>query len=153
VAPALIFLGLILLVDVVDFVEAFWRSAPGPGWETRWRALDPAESAWLAEMSRSRAWIRTLTDPEEIDLATGFHRHERRYRVYFDLEALPLMVAAGVLALAGLVPMAALGLVASTFALVRGIVLTLRERQIKKTYQQAMDNYLALTAPGPTPAT
>lgn len=142
-----------MLFDVIDFVETFWRSAPEPGWETRWRALDPAESAWLAEMSRSRDWLRTLTDPEEIDLATGFYRHERRYRVYVDLAALPFMVAAGCLALAGLVPVAMLGLAASAFTLVRAAVFYLRERQIKKTYQQAKDNYLALTASGPAPAT
>jgi Flp pilus assembly protein TadB len=145
------FLGVILLVDVAEFVDAFLWSASDPAWKTRWRALDPAESAWLAEMTRSRAWIGTLTDPEEVDLAKGFYRQERRFRVYFDLAALPFMVAAGVLALAGLLPISALGLVAGAFALIRGFALYLRERQIQKTYRQAKDNYLAMTTPESAP--
>lgn len=145
VISALIILGLTVLVDTVDFAEAFLSSHRDPTWETRWRALDPADSAWLAMMAGSRDWIATLTDPEEIALAKGFRRHERRHRVYIDLAALPFMLAAGVLALAGLLSPAALGLVASTFVLIRGPVLWRRERQIKKTYEQAKENYQAMT--------
>jgi hypothetical protein len=147
VIPGIIFLGVVFLTDLAEFVDAFWRSNPGPDWETRWKALDPAESAWLAEIARSRAWLATLTDPEEIELATGFHRHERRRRVYFDLAALPFLAAAGVLAIVGLLPISVLGIVAGAFACVRPIPIYLRERRIQKNYKQAKENYLAVTAP------
>jgi hypothetical protein len=83
-------------------------------------------------MAGSRDWLATLTDPEEIALARGFRRHERRYRLYVDLAALPFMAAAGVLALDGVFGPGVLGLVASTFILLRGFVVYLRERQIKR---------------------
>jgi uncharacterized membrane protein len=149
---AIAFLGVTVLVDVVEFAEAFWRSAPDPTWETRWKALDPAESAWLAVMGTSRAWLATLTDPEEIELAKGFYLHERRYRVYFGLAALPLMAAIGGLALIGVLPTSVLGLALGTFATLRGVAVYLRERQVKKNYRQAKDNYLAMTTPEPAPA-
>jgi hypothetical protein len=131
VLQGLIFLVLIVLIDVADFSDAFRSARRDPTWETRWRALDPSQSSWLAVMAGSRDWLATLTDPEEIALARGFRRHERRYRLYVDLAVLPFMIAAGVLAMAGLLPAGALGLVASTFILLRGLVVYLRERQIR----------------------
>lgn len=101
--PAIGLLGITLVIDVVDFAEVFWRSAPDPTWDTRWRSLDPTESTWLAYMATSRNWIATLSDPEEIALARGFRRHERRYVVYADLAVVPFVVAAAVLLVAGLV--------------------------------------------------
>ncbi len=149
VIQGVIFLGLTLLVDLIDFFEAFRSARRDPTWETRWRALDPAEGSWLAMMAGSRNWLATLTDPEEIALARGFRRHERRHRVYVDLAALPFMTAAGIFALAGLLTPGALGLVASTFLLLRGLVLYLRERRIKKNYEKAKATYVALTEPTP----
>ncbi len=145
-------MGVIVLVDGAEFFDTFWRSVPDPTWETRWRALDPSQSAWLALMATSRGWLGTLTDPEEIELATGFHRHERRYRVCFDLAALPFIGAAATLVLVGLVPVGVLGLAAGTFGLVRSLVLYHREQQIKNAYKQAKDDYRGMTAPEPAPA-
>ena len=145
-------LGVTVLVDVVEFVDSFWRSAPDPTWETRWRALDPAESAWLAVMATSRNWLATLTDPEEIALAKGFRRHERRRVVYFDLAGLPFLAAVVAFSLIGLADPSIVGLAFSTLLLLRGVPIYLRGRQIKKTYERAKANYLALTAPEPAPA-
>lgn len=150
VISAITFLGITVLIDVAEFIDAFWRSAPDPSWETRWKALDPAESTWLAEMSRSRAWLATLTDPEEIELARGFYRRERRHRVYLDLTALPFIAAAGALVLTGALPLEVLGVVGGGFICIRGVVLYLRERRIKKSYQEAKADYLAVTAPAAT---
>jgi hypothetical protein len=152
VIQGLIFLGVTILIDVVDFSEAFWSARRDPTWETRWRSLPPAESAWLAMMAGSRDWLATLTDPEEIALARGFRRHERRYRVYIDLAALPFMAAAGVLALGGLLGPGVLGLVAGAFLLVRGPILILRERQIKKTYERVKADYRQMTTADPASA-
>lgn len=149
---AIALLGVTVLVDVIEFVDAFWRSGPDPTWETRWRALDPAESAWLAVMATSNNWLITLTDPEEIALAKGFRRYERRRRVYFDLIGLPFLAAAVALTLIGLVNPSIVGLIFSTFLLLRPIPIYLRERQIKKTYQQVKENYAGMTTPEPAPA-
>jgi hypothetical protein len=148
---AIVLLGVTVLVDVIEFVDSFWRLAPDPTWETRWRALDPAESAWLAMMATSRDWLATLSDPEEIALAKGFRRHERRRLVYFDLASLPLLSALVALSLIGLVNPSIVGLIFSTFLLLRGVPIYLRQRQVRKNYQQAKENYGALTAPEPAP--
>ncbi len=152
VIQAFIFLAVTLLVDAIDLTEAVRGSGSDPTWETRWRALDPADSAWPAEMSRSRNWLRTLDDPEEHALAVGFYRRERRYRINFDLAASPLMVAVGVLVLAGLLHAATLGLVGSAFILVRGIVVYLRERRIRKAHQRAKASYAQMGAAEPMAA-
>jgi hypothetical protein len=146
---AIALLGVTVLVDVIEFVDTFWRSAPDPTWETRWRALDPAESTWLAVMATSRNWLSTLTDPEEVALAKGFRRHERRRLVYFDLASLPFLAAAVALSVIGLMNPSVVGLVFSTFLLLRSIPVYLRGRQIKKAYDQAKANYLAVTTPEP----
>jgi hypothetical protein len=74
-------LGVTFLVDVVDLVEC--SGGPrDPTWETRWRALESAESAWLAVMAGSRSWIASLTDPEEVrrDAAGSTSTWRRRHR-------------------------------------------------------------------------
>jgi Flp pilus assembly protein TadB len=150
--PAIGLLVITLVIDVVDFADVFWRSAPDPTWDTRWRSLDPTESTWLAYMATSRNWLATLTDPEEIALARGFRRHERRYIVYADLAVVPFVVAAAVLMLAGLVSIGVAGLVAFIFTTARSGVLYLRERRIKKTYEQAKADYRGMTGADPAPA-
>lgn len=145
-------LAVTLLIDVVDFVDAFWRSTPDPTWETRWRSLDPTESTWLAYMATSRNWIATLTDPEEIALARGFRRHERRYVVYADLAVVPFVVAACILLIGGVLSIGIVGIVAFTFTGVRNLAVYLRARKIRKDYREAKANYAALTSPTPAPA-
>jgi hypothetical protein len=142
---SIILLGAIVLINLIDPVEFFWRSPPDPTWETRWRALDPNESAWLAVMASSRGWLATLTDPEEIELAQGFRRRESRRRIYVDLILSPLLIAVAALVLIGVLSISALGITLGLSALVRGLMLYRRERQTQKTYQQAKDNYRALT--------
>ena len=149
--PAIGLLGITLVIDVVDFADVFWRSAPDPTWETRWQSLDPTESTWLAYVATSRNWIAALTDPEEIALARGFRRHERRYIVYADLAVVPFVVAAAALMLAGLVSIGVVGLVAFIFTTVRGAVVYLRERQIKQAYEEAKANYRRMTTVDPAP--
>lgn len=145
--PAIGLLAITVVIDVVDFADAFWRSAPDPTWETRRRSLDPSESAWLAYMAISRQWIATLTDPEEIALAQGFRRHERRFIVYADLAVLPVVIATAILMLGGLVSIGIVGLVAFIFTTVRNLVVYLRARRIKQAYTEEKATYQALTAP------
>ena len=69
VALALIVLGAFVLV---------WRAeGDDPGWEERWQALSPAERARLASAARAGS---LLASEEEIELAAGFARRDRRRR-------------------------------------------------------------------------
>jgi hypothetical protein len=153
VVTPIILLGVTLLFDVAEFVELFWRSPRDPTWETRWRALDPTESSWLAYMASSRKWFGTLTDPEEIELAKGFMRQEKRRRIYVDLlVASPLAITAGLLVLAGVLPLGGVGIILGAFAVLRPFELLHRERQIKKTYEKTKATYQAITGSEPAPS-
>ena len=59
------------------------------------------------------------------------------------------MAAAGALVLIGVVSSSILGLVLTTFVGIRGLVAYLRERRIKKTYQEARTTYQAVNGPAP----
>lgn len=120
-----------ILVAAIDAGEAAWSARRDPTWETRWRSLGPAESAWLAVIATSRNWMATLTDPEEIRLAKGRRSQEGRRRLKVDLWALPVFIAASALVLAGLLNAQILIAVLFGFGLVRGVWTYRRERQIK----------------------
>ena len=75
----------------------------------------------ISMMATSRNWLATLSDPEEIALAKGFRRHERRRLVYLDLAGLPFLAALVALSLNGLANPSIVGLFFSTFVLLRGI--------------------------------
>jgi Flp pilus assembly protein TadB len=132
VAFAIITIFLPVLVGAIDAADAYWAVRHDPTWESRWRALDPAESSWLAVIATSRDWRATLTDPEEIRLANGRRSQESRRRVVFDLAALPVFAAAGVLVLAGVLGEGALLFVFLAFGLARTVWIYRREREIKK---------------------
>jgi hypothetical protein len=125
------------LAVAVDAFEAFWGAGDDPTWETRWRSLDPAERTWLAAMATSRNWIATLTDPEEIRLAKGERRHERRRRLYFDLAAIPILFAAAAFVVAGVVSATSiLVLIFPGYILVRSFWIYHREKQIKGALEE-----------------
>jgi Flp pilus assembly protein TadB len=120
-----------LLAGAIDAGEAAWSARHDPTWETRWRSLDPAESAWLAVMATSRNWMATLTDPEEIRLAKGRRSREGLHRLKVDLWALPVFVAAAALVLAGAMSAQILIPILLTFGFARNVWSYRRERQIK----------------------
>jgi Flp pilus assembly protein TadB len=151
VAIAIVSAFLAPLIGAIDAFEAFWSARDDPTWETRWQSLDPTERSWLAVIATSRAWTATLTDPEEIRLAKGCRRRESRRRLDFDLVALPVLLAAATLVLIGVGGGLILLSVFFGFGSLRTLWLYRRDRQIKKAYQQAKDNYGALTAPDPAP--
>jgi hypothetical protein len=136
-----------ILIGAIDAAEAHWSARDDPTWETRWGSLDPAERSWLAVVATSRAWIATLTDPEEIRLAKGCRRRESRRRLNFDLAALPFFVAGLALMLTGLVD-ADLVLLAFFlgFGLVRTVWIWRREREIKGALTAQRETAAALAA-------
>ena len=119
--------------------EAYRRGADDPSWELRWRALDPGYRDWLAAMTTSRTWLSTLDDPEEIELANGFARRERRRRSYFDVSALALIWLCAALILAGVLPTSACTLGFSVYGVVRLFAEFVRNQQPKRRLKQRTD--------------
>jgi hypothetical protein len=67
-----IFIALI----VIGAFALVWRAeGDDPVWEERWRGLAPAEQARIAAAARSGS---LLASTEEIELAAGFARRDRR---------------------------------------------------------------------------
>ena len=129
---AIVYAGVALLISAWEAVEAFWGARDDPTWATRWESLDPAERSWLAVMATSRSWLETLTNPEEIKLAKGCRRRERRYRLNYDLAALPVLLVAAAPVLAGVIdPTPILYSLLFLYAILRNFLAYRRDRRIK----------------------
>jgi len=127
IAIALILLGAFVLV---------WRTeGDDPIWEERWRALSPADRSRIARAARSGD---LLASEEEIELAAGYARRDRRRQLPYALALgirLPLgiaLIAGGLLADSGvfivfgvLFAIAGLWGLASGFRLRRGLLETI----------------------------
>jgi hypothetical protein len=110
------FVEIALIVILLGaFVLAYRIKDDDPAWEERWRALSPADRARIALAARTGA---LLASEEEIELAAGFARRDRRRRApYAAIYA--IRVPLGLALIAG-------GLVAdSVFLLIAGIVFLL----------------------------
>jgi len=138
-----------VLASVAALRTALWRGADNPTWELRWRALDPGYRDWLAAMTTSPAWLKTLTDPEEIELAKGFGRRERRRRAYFDLAVTALLIVSVAFALAGLLPSSTWGLILGCYTLLLTAGSHIRDQRIKRKVRIGSD---AAVAPAPLDA-
>ena len=129
---AIVYAVIALLMGAAEALEAFWGAPADPTWAARWESLDPAERSWLAVMATSRSWLETLTDPEEIKLAKGCRRRERRHRLNYDLAALPVLLVAVALVLAGVIDaMPILYSLLFLYAILRNVWSYRRDRQIK----------------------
>jgi hypothetical protein len=132
VVIAIVYAGVALLIGAFEAFEAFWEARDDPTWATRWESLDPAERSWLAVMATSRSWLGTLTDPEEIKLAKGCRRRERRYRLNYDLAAWPVLLVALALVLTGVIDATPiLYSLLFLYAILRSLWNYRRDRQIK----------------------
>jgi hypothetical protein len=93
---------LVIAAIFLGAVVAVWRVGDDdPAWEERWHDLSPADRARIAAAARSGA---LLASPEEIELAAGFARHDRRRRGPYNLLSavgIPLglaLIAGGIVA-------------------------------------------------------
>jgi hypothetical protein len=91
----------------------FWRvERDDPAWAERWRALSPAERARIAGAARSGA---LLASQEEIELAAGFARRDRRRRTPYTLRLMATIPIGGLLIVGGIlansIALMALGIV------------------------------------------
>lgn len=76
---------LALLVIVVGAAVLVFRDRVDESdWEERWRALTPADRTRIAAAARHG---NLLADPEEIDLAAGYARRQRRRRAPYTFRS------------------------------------------------------------------
>ena len=111
---------------------AFRAGEDDSNWELRWRALDPSHRDWLAAMTTDYGWMRTLSDPEDVELARGFARREGRRLAHYELAAGVVVALAVALTLAGLAPFSFVALGLALVAAVRLSVEAWRRRQIRR---------------------
>jgi hypothetical protein len=147
-----VLLGALVLAFVTQIFAAFGRGADDTNWELRYRSLDDLDQAWIAAASRTSTSRPALEERGELDLAKGFSRHERRRRAFVEVAALPMLIAVGVFALAGILPSSLLGLALIGDFAVRGGVEFWRDRQIKTGYRQVQERHLVMAGAQPTPA-
>ncbi len=83
---------------------ALWRGVDDPGWEKRWRELDPADRTRIATATRLVTSRVELDEPEEAGLAEGFRRRDQRRQSYIELPVLLLLTTLGALWIAGSLP-------------------------------------------------
>jgi hypothetical protein len=140
-----------VLVSLAAVKTALWPGADDPSWELRWRALEPGYRDWLAAMTTSRAWLATLTDPEEIELAKGVSRREGRRRAYVNLAITALLIVAVALALAGLLPFSTWGLILACYTLLLAAGNHLRDRAIRRKVRAGSDEDVAPIRAGRNP--
>lgn len=122
---AVVFLGFVFAVGT-----AFRSGADSLSWELRWQGLDAEDLARISTSARSKDWRVSLTDSEELELAAGLRRRDRRRRAYGELAALPVLLVAAILALTGLVGTGIIGLAFGLSAVFTGLWDYLRTRKM-----------------------
>jgi hypothetical protein len=125
-------IGVTVLAAVLAVSVALRPGDDDPNWELRWRSLDPGYRNWLAAMTTDPRWMKTLSDPEEVELAKGFARRERRHLAFYELAATALAALTVALALAGLVRLSAVGISLGLFGGIRWGVEAWRYHKIKR---------------------
>lgn len=77
-----------------------WRvEGDDPTWEERWRALPPADRARISRAARSGT---LLASEEEVELAAGFARRDRRRRTPYTLRLLVSILIGAILIVGGI---------------------------------------------------
>jgi hypothetical protein len=127
IAIALIVVGAFILV---------WRTeGDDPDWDARWRALSSADRTRIAAAARSGALLAT---EEEIKLAAGFARRDRRRRGPYSLVhaiRLPLGIA---LVAGGLVADSVVFLVFGVLFILAGLWGVGADRRIARAEREAI---------------
>jgi Flp pilus assembly protein TadB len=90
----------IAAVLLTAFVVAYRVKDDDPEWLERWKALSPADRTRIAAAARSGA---LLASQEEIELAAGFARRDRRRNGRWTLVNIARLLLGIVLVVAGIV--------------------------------------------------
>jgi hypothetical protein len=117
------------------FVQAYRVKDDDPAWEERWSALSPADRTRIAAAARSGS---LLASEEEIELAAGFARRDRRRRGPYTLIyaiRLPLGIA---LVAGGLVADSIVFIVFGVLFILAGLWSLARGRRIARAEREAI---------------
>jgi hypothetical protein len=132
VTADLLLIGVTVFIGIMSVSTALRQGADDPNWELRWRALDPSYRDWLAAMTTDPSWMSTLSDPEEVELAKGFHRRERRGLAYYDMAASVIAALVVALTLSGMTHLSVAGIALGLLAVIRFAVESWHQRQIRQ---------------------
>jgi hypothetical protein len=127
--------ALVLLAVLVAFFLANRRRPEDASWEARWDQLAAEDRVRLAAAARNGT---LLAEPEEIGLAAGFARRERRRRAPGTLLASLDLPIALILILGGLVTGVALFLVAGAFFLLLALWRLIRHRRVSRGLRETI---------------
>jgi hypothetical protein len=125
----------VALVVLAAFVMVWRAEGDDPTWQLRWAALPPDERVRLAAAARSGS---LLGSQEEIELAAGFARRDRRRRRPARLIAAIDVPVGAVLTLGGLVTHVAVFSVFGALVLVLGLFRLRRARRVGRGLRETI---------------
>jgi hypothetical protein len=126
---------LIAAIVLAAFVMVWRTEGDDPLWQERWRGLSPTEQARIAAAARSGS---LLASEEEIELAAGFARRDRRRRRPARLIAAIDVPIGAILILGGLVADAGIFIVFGGLFLVLGLFRLYRARQVGRGLRETI---------------
>jgi hypothetical protein len=88
------------------------------GWEARWQDLAPTDRTRIMAAARSGT---LLADPDEIELAAGFARRDRRLLAVYNLAAAASVAAGAAFMVAGIVADSLVFVIGGGVFLLRGL--------------------------------
>lgn len=135
------------LVFLIEGFSALSSGADDSMWELRWRSLDDRDQARIAAAGRTKGSRAELEERDELELAEGFNRRERRRRAYLQLPLLLGIVALFIFTLLGVLPGSDLDQVFAYAAMLVPVTAWLRDWQIKRAHRPAPDPSSACRSP------
>jgi hypothetical protein len=138
----IVFTCLAALVTVLVAVGAFRRGPDGPNWELRWRGLNPDDRSRIVAAAREDR--DTPSDPEDLELVSGYRRRRRRWRGYIELPVFSLLLVLAVFMLNGAMRPGLFGIVFAVTAILSDRGLDWWERRMYGTRPVPADPDAAL---------
>lgn len=126
---------LIAAIILAAFVMVWRAEGDDSLWQERWRALSPAERARIAAAARSGS---LLASEEEIELAAGFARRDRRRRRPARLIASIDVPIGAVLILGGLLAHAGIFIAFGAALLLLGLFRLYRAHQVARGLRETI---------------
>jgi hypothetical protein len=125
----------IALVVLGAFVLVWRAEGDDPTWQARWAALSPGERVRIAAAARSGS---LLASDEEIELAAGFARRDRRRRRPARLIAAIDVPIGAALILGGLVAHAGIFIAFGAFFLLLGLFRLYRAHRVGRGLRETI---------------
>jgi hypothetical protein len=119
---------------VVTLSGAFRRGVDSSSWELRWEILDAAERTRISTAARAGT---KLDRPEEVELAAGLRRRDRRRHAYLELPLLAVVVGFTAMSAAGLIDGGLVTMIIAVATVGIGLWRYLREKHMDGTPRAA----------------